>query len=150
MLSMTVRRACVACLVVLAWPARAATPPADTAHAMLEAINAQRQAHGARPLVLDVRLMRAAEVHARDLARTGRFAHTGSDGSSVGDRAERAGYRWSRIAENLADTRAATPSSVVEQWMRSGPHRANLLNRAFGDLGVAHEGQIWVVVLGRT
>ena len=136
--------------VLLTWPVGAALPLPDTANAMLAAINAERQAHGARPLVLDPRLARAAALHARDLARTGRLSHTGSDGSTMGERAERAGYRWSQIAENLADTRADTPSSVVEQWMRSAPHRKNLLGRAYRDLGVAHERRIWVIVLGRT
>ncbi len=123
--------------------------PADMSHAMLEAVNAQREERGLRPLALDARLTRAATVQARDLERTGRLDHRGSDGSTPGDRADRAGYRWSNIAENLAESRSTSPRAVVDQWMRSRDHRKNVLNAAYRDLGVAHEGRIWVIVMGR-
>lgn len=152
MLCMRARRLFIASVVpaLLAGVVVCARESGDSAQAMLDAVNAQRRAHGERPLVLNTRLARAAAAHARDLVRTRRLDHKGSDGSRVGDRAERAGYRWSRIAENLAETRAESPAAVVDQWMRSRPHRANLLNGAYRDLGVAHQGKVWVIVLGRT
>ncbi|MGE5360421.1 MAG: CAP domain-containing protein [Bacteroidales bacterium] len=127
----------------------ASVPGTESARAMLDAVNAQRRAHGVRPLTLDARLNRAAAAHAHDLARTGRLSHTGSDGSKAGDRVDRAGYRWSEVAENLAESTATSPSAIVADWMRSRPHRKNMLNGAYRDLGVGHEGRIWVIVLGK-
>ncbi len=120
------------------------------AQAMLDAVNAERSRRGLGRLAFEWRLARAAEVQARDLAAHGRFCHKGSDGSSVGDRAERAGYRWSRVGENLANTSpSASAGAVVRLWMNSPQHRANLLNAQFTQMGVARQGRICVLVLAR-
>jgi uncharacterized protein YkwD len=136
-------------LVALLVSALVQPAPADPARAMLDAVNAQRRAQGVAALGLDARLTRAACAHADDLHATGRLDHTGSDGSHVGDRVERAGYRWSYVAENLADTRASRPVDVVREWMQSPEHRKNLLNRSATAIGVAHVGNVWVLVLAR-
>lgn len=118
------------------------------AMAVVAAVNDARREHGEPGLVLDGRLTAAARRHAGDLTRTGSFSHRGSDGSSVGDRVERAGYSWSRVAENLASVQPGERAgSVVGRWMASRPHRNNILNRAYKQVGVAHQGGIWVLVL---
>jgi uncharacterized protein YkwD len=132
--------------------ARGPRPPAadSSARAMLDAVNAERSRRGLGRLTLDSRLAQAAATQAQDLVTHGRFTHRGSDGSTVGDRADRAGYRWARVAENLARTApSATPDSVVRLWMNSPGHRANLLSGQFTEMGVAHRGPIWVLVLAR-
>ncbi len=116
---------------------------------MLDAVNAQRRAHRLAPLAFDGRLAETAAVQARDLARRGELDHRGSDGSSAGDRAIRAGYRWSVIAENLALTSSSSPRVVVGLWMRSPGHRRNLLNPQVTQMGVARVRRIWVLVLAR-
>jgi uncharacterized protein YkwD len=121
----------------------------DTANAMLEAVNAERRVHGVGALVLDKRLVAAAAEHAHDLVATGQFTHEGSDGSRVGDRVERAGYRWTHVAENLASTSSPSAAAVVRDWMRSAPHRKNVLDRSMTAMGAARAGHIWVLVLAR-
>ncbi len=65
------------------------------------------------------------------------FDHTGSDGSSPGDRIHEAGYQYSRAAENVA-AGYTTPEAVVDGWMQSSGHRDNILNCALQDIGVGY------------
>lgn len=116
---------------------------------MLDAVNARRRERGARALHVDWRLTRAAATQAAYLARTGRLEHRGPDGSDVGQRARRAGYQWRRIAENLASSGSASPRVVVQLWMDSRAHRTNMLNRDYTQMGGAHVGEVWVLVLAR-
>ena len=78
------------------------------------------------PLGWDSRLEAAARVHSADMARTGNFDHTGTDGSSAGDRIGREGYAWGRWAENIAAGQS-TLEAAVEGWLTSPGHCRNLL-----------------------
>ena len=64
------------------------------------------------------------------------FSHTGSNGSTLGDRATAAGYAWSSLGENIAAGQASV-AEVVDGWMKSDGHCANLMNAGFRDIGVA-------------
>jgi uncharacterized protein YkwD len=100
-------------------------------------------------------LDRAALAHARDMAAHGNSGHTGSDGSSPDERATRAGYRWSRIAENVAAGQS-TPEQVVADWVRSARHCTNLMDPAYPEMGVGFAadpksaaGIYWSQLFGR-
>jgi uncharacterized protein YkwD len=71
------------------------------------------------------------------MARNDFFSHTGSDGSSPGQRISRAGYRWWTYGENIA-AGYPSPEHVVDAWMNSAGHRANILNPDFRDIGVGY------------
>lgn len=90
----------------------------------------------APPLALSPDLTRAARAHARDMAAHGIFSHVGSDGSTPGDRATRAGYHWSMVGENIASG-ARTPRDVVAGWLASPHHCANIMTEGFRQMGVA-------------
>jgi uncharacterized protein YkwD len=64
------------------------------------------------------------------------MTHTGSNGSDAGDRIRAAGYQPSTWGENVA-AGYTSASSVVAGWMGSSGHRANILNPAFTEIGVA-------------
>jgi uncharacterized protein YkwD len=104
--------------------------------------NQERGARGLRPLQGNARLRRAAAAHTADMVRRGYFAHDGSGGGSFVDRILAAGYVSRRdgyaLAENLAWGTGAlsTPAAVVDAWMHSPPHRANLLGRGYRDAGI--------------
>jgi uncharacterized protein YkwD len=105
---------------------------------MLGSVNAQRAAAGERPLLLCGRLMNQAQAHAADQAATGVMSHTGSDGSSLQDRAARSGYLagangW-KIGENVAYGYSDVPK-VMAAWMASPGHRANILDASFVHVG---------------
>jgi uncharacterized protein YkwD len=90
----------------------------------------------APPLSLASALTRAARVHSQDMARRDFFSHTGSDGSTPGERATRAGYRWSMVGENIASG-VRTPAEAVAGWLASPDHCANIMTAGFRVMGVA-------------
>jgi uncharacterized protein YkwD len=89
----------------------------------------------APPLARSEPLERAAMAHARDMASRSRMQHAGSDGSTPGERATRAGYRWATIGENVA-TGQTTPEQVVESWLESPRHCTNLMDPAYAEMGI--------------
>lgn len=101
-----------------------------------------------RPLGHNPQLQAAAQAHADDLLRTGRFSHTGSDASSVADRVARAGYAACVSAENIAQGQTEV-SEVIADWMDSSGHRANILNAQVTQFGFGQASDIWVLVLSR-
>lgn len=107
-------------------------------------LNIERARRGRGHLSASSRLAGAAKFHSKDMVREVYFDHRDAQGRGVADRSRRAGYpmrfRW-HIGENLAwGTRAmATPASVVESWMASPGHRANVLDGGFRVVGVGVE-----------
>lgn len=146
----------LACAIALATPALACRLPADATNLMkngLAAINAERQAKGLAPLRQDARLQQAAQDHACDSATRNRMGHDGSDGSDIGERADRVGYEYREIAENVAQGYPG-PDAVTEGWMNSPGHRRNILMRRATDAGLgvalgANGDLHWVLNLGR-
>jgi len=109
----------------------------------------------APPLSLDAQLTHAASAHAQDMARHGFLDHRGRDGSSPADRADRAGYKWRSVGENVASGQT-TPEHVVRDWLRSPEHCANIMDPRFTEMGLAYavnaasEGGIyWAQAFGR-
>ncbi|MEI4196410.1 CAP domain-containing protein [Roseovarius sp. E0-M6] len=115
----------------------------------LSRINDYRAQADAAFLKASPTLASVARAHATDLFTTGSFSHTGPDGSSVGDRARRAGYGFCYIAENIAQG-PQTIEEVLSGWMFSPGHRRNMLNPQAEDVGLARRGGLWVMVLGRS
>jgi uncharacterized protein YkwD len=120
-------------------PARSAEAATEDrlAARMIARVNFYRSHHELPPLRWNAALARGAEAQARDMAEHGNFSHVGSDGARLGVRANRAGYRWWRIGENIAGGQAA-PETAVDDWMQSPGHRANILEPAYRDAGVGH------------
>ena len=90
----------------------------------------------------NTRLRRAAVGHSTDMVARGYFEHTAPGGVSFVDRILAANYArqdqgWS-LGENLAwgTNSLSTPSGVVEAWMDSPGHRANILRRAYREIGL--------------
>jgi uncharacterized protein YkwD len=112
------------------------------ARATLCLVNAERRARGLRRLRSNRRLDRAALAHVRDMVSRGFFAHDSPSGATVGDRIRRTGYLAGSVAwtvgENLAwgSGSRATARQIVDAWMGSPGHRANILNRSFNEVGV--------------
>lgn len=111
-----------------------AAPPTVRA-TVLRHINAFRLDNGLPPLAPAPALDRAAQTFAEEMARHDRMSHTGVDGSSIGDRVTRAGYRWSTVAENLGQG-YPDPASLVRGWIDSPGHRRNLLRPEMTEAGI--------------
>jgi uncharacterized protein YkwD len=102
----------------------------------------------AGPVAWNGRLERAAEAHTVDMVIHAYFAHVGTDGSSVGDRVSRVGYDWRRVGENLARANRTAPE-VVQLWLDSPAHCANLMHPGFSEMGVYEQDGYWTQVFGR-
>jgi uncharacterized protein YkwD len=99
------------------------------------------------PLAWNSKLATAAKQHARDMASKNRMSHKGSDGSQVWDRAQRNGYNYKAIGENVAMNPFGIPATV-EAWLNSPGHCANIMNQIFSELGAAADGEYSVLVFG--
>ncbi len=99
-------------------------------------LNAYRASKGLSPVKLNKKLNLASETHAKDLAKHGFLSHTGSDGSSFGDRAQRKGYYFTTLAENAAAGQESW-DRVFQGWKDSDGHNKNLLAKGVTDFGIA-------------
>jgi len=104
--------------------------------------NEHRIANGLNPLQWDDVLATASREHSEDMFYSNNMSHTGSDGSTPGQRIDRMGIAWRRWAENVAAGQQ-TPAEVVEGWMNSPGHRANILNPNLTTLGVGFYNYYW-------
>ncbi|MGW0086967.1 CAP domain-containing protein [Streptomyces sp. NPDC003393] len=115
-------------------PQAGATASGDIAR-VVQLVNAERAKVGCSPLTVNADLTKAAQAHSEDMAAHRNMSHTGSDGSSPGDRITRAGYNWSSYGENVAYG-YSTPEKVMAAWMDSPGHRENILNCGYKEIGV--------------
>ncbi|WP_030211938.1 CAP domain-containing protein [Streptomyces sp. NRRL WC-3626] len=130
-------------------PTATAPAPSTAVAQVVELVNAERGKVGCSPVKVNSTLTKAAQDHSEDMAATGTMSHSGSDGSSPGDRITRAGYAWSTYGENVAYG-YSTPEQVMDGWMNSPGHKANILNCAFKEIGVglAQPGGYWTQDFG--
>ena len=112
-----------------------ARSPSPAARAVVTEVNAIRVLHGLPPLALDLRLARAARLHAEEQARLGRISHVAGDGALLEARLERAGYAPRAAGENVASG-WDHPADVARSWWESADHRANLLRPQTSEVGV--------------
>ena len=120
----------------------AGTPPAGASRVAAEVVeltNTERDIHGRAKLRANARLMRAAQVHAEQMARARQQAHVLPNAAypRAEDRLEAAGYNWQSFGENLA-LGQASPEEVVRSWMHSRSHRSNIVSPEFTELGVGY------------
>ncbi|WP_030213697.1 sigma-70 family RNA polymerase sigma factor [Streptomyces bikiniensis] len=128
----------------------------DSGHTSVEEqvialVNAERAKEGCGAVTGNSLLARAAQGHSDDMAARDFFDHTNPDGAGPGERVTATGYGWSTYGENIAMGQR-TAEQVMEAWMNSPGHRANILNCSFKELGVGlHTGDggpYWTQVFG--
>jgi uncharacterized protein YkwD len=125
-----------------AYTAPAVTPTAKVSAATLCLINHERVARRLRALRPHGALNLAANRHSTDMAIRNYFAHNTMGGGAFTSRIMAARYvrpnlRWS-VGENLAwgTGHLSTPAAIVEAWMRSPGHRANILSGTYAEIGI--------------
>lgn len=130
--------------------------PGTPGQEILERINRVREGAGLQPLVVDLRLVRAAQTHAESMRDEGFFGHVGPDGREPADRVAAHDYQWTFVAENLA-AGSLTPTRVVAGWLESPLHRDNMLEPEAEQVGIALAGggtgqyrQYWTAVFAST
>ncbi len=90
-------------------------------------------------------LEEAAQNHSNDMDKHDKLDHTGSDGSSAGERINAVGYQWSTYGENIA-VGYPTEKKVIEGWLNSPGHCKNIMNKSVTEMGVATSGAYWTQV----
>lgn len=123
--------------------------------AVLDLVNAEREQAGCGALEANPYLRTAAFLHSQDMAVNEYFDHTGLDGSRFWDRANRAGYQGAPAGENIA-AGYRSAESVMNGWMNSSGHRANILNCRHTEIGIGYfydsgspYRSYWTQVFGR-
>ncbi|SNS21510.1 CAP domain-containing protein [Antarctobacter heliothermus] len=130
-------------------PVAAPAAPLSPASAR-QALNAFRAENGLGPVSTNPQLEKAAQSHARDMARSGIFDHRGSDGSDPLVRVQRAGYSACYVSENIARGQRSL-SEVMVAWANSPGHRRNMLSDSASEFALVRgAGDNWVMVLGRS
>ena len=126
------------------WTALWARPltSGDLARTVAEVVgltNRERAGAGLPPLATDPLLATAAQAHSADMVDRAFYSHTSPEGSRPWDRAAAAGARRHSIGENIACGQRS-PAEVVEGWMNSPGHRANILKPDFTHIGIGFAG----------
>lgn len=128
---------------------------------MIDRINEARAAHGLPPLAENAMLTQAAHDHAADLSRNDwlieqRRWHDGSDGSTIGERLTRAGYRAARWSEITGHGFGGDDARMMDWWLASPVHRAAILSHDVTEAGAvklyapgSDWGYYWAVEFAR-
>lgn len=104
---------------------------------VVELVNVERQKAGLPALTLDAEISNVARIKSKDMADNNYFAHQSPTYGSAGDMLSKFGIKWSAWGENIASGQK-TPEAVVNAWMNSSGHRANILSSNYSRLGVGY------------
>ena len=109
---------------------------------LVEFTNQERAKAGLSPLLINQKLILAAQKKAQDMIDKGYFAHTSPDGLSPWYWLDKAGYKYVAAGENLARD-FADSDYLHSAWMNSSSHKANILNKNYQEIGIAViEGEV--------
>ncbi len=133
------------------------SPVRPTVHLTTEGViiqtnKARLENGGAAPVTENPLLNAVAAERVNDMFKHQYFAHVSPTGESVTDAAQRVGYRYSRLGENIAEGYFATDEKLVQGWMQSPGHRKNLLSGEYSEIGVAIKkgvmkgDEVWLAV----
>ena len=104
---------------------------------VIRLVNEIRQQNGLRPLTANWELSRVARYKSQDMADRGYFAHNSPTYGSPGQMIKAFGLSYRTAGENIAKG-YASPQAVVNGWMNSSGHRANILNASYTQIGVGY------------
>ncbi len=127
------------------------TSESSIAQTMLDSVNNERMSRGYVSYRMDQTLNDIAQQHADWMnanlnCSLGQLTHN-QNGQGPAERATNFGYDWRAIGENVAcgqDNVAET----MKQWMNSAPHKKNILDQDFEEIGIGFAGEFWVQVFG--
>ncbi|MCW2278485.1 LysM peptidoglycan-binding domain-containing protein [Heliophilum fasciatum] len=129
-------------------PTPTTTTPATTTQQeytrqVADLVNAERAKAGLAPLKLDSNLSNVAQVKAKDMIVNNYFSHTSPTYGSPFDMMKSFGINYSWAGENIAKGQTS-PAQVMQDWMNSSGHKANILNANYNTIGVGYYQGAWV------
>lgn len=105
------------------------------AHQVVKLVNEERAKAGLSALTIDVNVEAAAQVRANEIKQS--FSHTRPNGSQFSTALKEQGVSYRGAGENIAWGQKS-PEAVMQAWMNSDGHRANILNAQFTKIGVGY------------
>ena len=133
--------------ILLCWPAYSQTPALRAERDLFAAVNQARRAQGLTPLRWDESLATAARRHAKVMAERGSAQHGFEGEPSLSARVKQAGAHFSWLSENVIQ--GPSTEFIHVQFMKSPPHRANILDRDMDSIGIGVVGAARAVVRSR-
>ena len=112
-------------------------------------VNAERAKNGLAPLTHRADLSNVAQKKAEDMINSNYFSHTSPNYGSPFDMMKTFGIVYSSAGENIAKGQT-TPEQVMNSWMNSSGHRANILSQDFNTIGVGFHHGAWVQMFIKT
>ncbi|MFS0752507.1 CAP domain-containing protein [Oceanobacillus sp. 1P07AA] len=111
---------------------------------VVELTNQEREKQGLQPLELDTELSEVAKAKSQDMQSNNYFDHNSPNYGSPFDMMQSFGIDYNTAGENIAQGQQS-PEEVVDAWMNSEGHRANILNGDYTHIGVGHveDGNYW-------
>jgi uncharacterized YkwD family protein/spore coat assembly protein SafA len=111
---------------------------------VIRLVNIERSKNGLSPLTHDWELSRVARYKSQDMKDKNYFSHTSPTYGSPFDMIKSFGISYRSAGENIAKGQT-TPQMVVNAWMNSQGHRANILNKSYTHIGVGYvkSGNYW-------
>lgn len=110
---------------------------------VLQLVNKQRANVGQAALVMEDNLSKMAMVKAQDMYNNNYFDHNSPTYGSPFDMMDKFQITYNSAGENIAKGQTS-PEQVMNDWMNSPGHRANILNSGFTKVGIAHYNGDWV------
>lgn len=107
------------------------------AQQVLNLVNQERAKVGLSPLTLSEKLTSIANTKAKDMADNNYFSHTSPTYGSPFDMLKKFGVSYSYAGENIAAGQRSA-QEVMNSWMNSSGHKANILNKNYTELGVGY------------
>lgn len=104
---------------------------------VLALVNQERSKAGLKPLQMDWELQRVARTKSCDMANKGYFSHQSPTYGSPFDMMKQFGVNFKSAGENIASGQRSA-SEVMQSWMNSSGHRANILNTSYTHIGVGY------------
>jgi uncharacterized YkwD family protein len=104
---------------------------------VVDLVNKERAAAGLSALKVNTKLASVAEKKAEDLRDKNYFSHTSPTYGSPFDMMKQFGVTYTAAGENIAKGQK-TPSAVMNGWMNSEGHRANIMNSSYTEIGVGY------------
>jgi uncharacterized protein YkwD len=132
--------------IMLCWSAYGEIPALRVERELFASVNQARRAQGLASLRWDESLATAARRHAEVMAEHGSAQHGFEGEPSLSARVKQAGVRFSWLSENVIQ--GPSPEFIHAQFMKSPPHRANILDRDMDSIGVGvveQGGQLFAV-----
>lgn len=120
-----------------------AEPVSSFEEEVVRLVNAERAKQGLAPLVHRADVKNVAEKKAMDMINSNYFSHTSPNYGSPFDMLKTFGISYRSAGENIAKGQRS-PQEVMNAWMNSSGHRANILNRNYNGIGVGYYNGAWV------